>query len=122
MTTTTIMHYVLTKGRFSYDSTVDALFVRIPGEYRGTVVQGLFHIDLSKKGDIIAVEILDASKVLKIPKNVLEHHEHWECKVVAHKESIAVEFTFRTERSSVEARLEDVARKPYPETRLAVTA
>ena len=116
-------HTSLTHGRFTYDPTVDALFVRIPGDYKVSIRQKGFTIDINPKGAIIAVEILDASKVLGIAQEVLEHHDRWECRVKAQEKTISVEFTFAVRTGAeVHAALNDKAKVDYPETRMAVSA
>ena len=62
------------KGTYRYRSEDDVLYVR-PSQraYASSVQVGEFIFDIDKKGKPVGVEILNASKLLQIPKEALRH-------------------------------------------------
>lgn len=68
--------------KFSYDEENDDLFAYTDKKSKGAVELGNFVLDFDEKGNLVAMEILDASKVLsKIVSKVLELAEIKEIKI-----------------------------------------
>jgi uncharacterized protein YuzE len=55
--------------KIEYDSTHDLLYVwfRVPGEkaFRTEMISPGVHIDLNRQGQLIGIEVLDASEILQ---------------------------------------------------------
>lgn len=64
--------------KIEYDKTVDALYIHVsPGKIHKTVkLNGRVFFDVDKKGKIVGIEVLDASKPWKISSRKTSYKKH----------------------------------------------
>jgi len=80
--------------KFSYDDLNDLLYAyKENSSVHSNVVVGDFHLEFSKKGELVGIEILNASDILKeydIPKKILKNIEKITIKVISSGNSLLV--------------------------------
>lgn len=85
------------KGKGGYDKEMDVFRVSTPkSKYKYSEQFNNFIIDRDEKGEICGMEILSASKVLKIPKSQLNETLQAEIKIKINKERVEIEMEFKT--------------------------
>jgi uncharacterized protein YuzE len=86
--------YVLKDLSFSYDRLNDLLYIyKKDSNVYSNVIIGEFHLEFDKAGELVGVEILKASEILKeysISKKLLENIKKTELKVVITNNSLLV--------------------------------
>ena len=86
--------YILKDLSFSYDRLNDLLYIyKKDSNVYSNVIIGEFHLEFDKAGELVGVEILKASEILKeysISKKLLENIKKTELKVVITNNSLLV--------------------------------
>lgn len=89
------------KFNFSYDSNSDDLFVYFEGKKsKGAIELGNFILDFDEKGDLVAIQILNASEVFtKIMSKIIEINEIKEMNadVINFRNMDAIRFKVKTD-------------------------
>jgi len=68
--------------KFSYDAENDDLFIYSDGKSKGAIELGNFVLDFDEKGDLVAMQILDASEILsKVLSKIVEINKISEIKI-----------------------------------------
>ncbi len=96
------------KFNFDYDSRNDDLFIYLEGKSKGAVELGNFILDFDEKGDLVAMEILNASEVLsKIISKIIELNKIKEIQVeiINFRNMNAIKFKIITEKASGSANI-----------------
>lgn len=86
------------KLSYHYDENVDALLLKITSMYQYDVsleVNASTIIDLSKIGKVVCFEILDASRVLKIPVSALKKQPSFNITVDVNEDIIKVYMNYK---------------------------
>jgi uncharacterized protein YuzE len=81
------------KAKIDFDFQSDALYIRpVERNYRSSVQEDRnFILDLDEKGRISGIEILNISKILRVPKAFLRYISSGEVKIEANKDRIMIE-------------------------------
>lgn len=86
--------YLIKGMGFDYDSLNDLLYIYKKGsDVYSTVVVGEFHLEFSKDGEVVGIEVLKASDILGeygISRKILENIDKVEVKVVVQGNSLLV--------------------------------
>lgn len=86
----------MVNGKGGYDKEMDVFRVSTPkSKYKYSEQFNNFIIDRDEKGEICGMEILDASKFLKIPKYQLNSSIEAEIKIKINKERVEIEMQFK---------------------------
>ena len=95
-----MLDFRFTNLMYNYDCRVDVLYCKInlPYSYDYTIpVTPIFNIDLAKNVDeVVAFELLDASRELKVPKEELQSKQDIKITVYVDKDVIKVVFNIKT--------------------------
>lgn len=85
---------IISKLKFYYDDLNDLLYAyKDNSSVYSNVMIGDFHLEFNKAGELVGIEILNASDILKeydIPKKILENIEKVNLKVVSSGNSLLV--------------------------------
>lgn len=80
--------------KFNYDKLNDLLYVyKKNSSVYSNVMIGDFHLEFSKNSELVGVEVLNASNLLKeydIPKRILENIDNVELKMVSNNNSLLI--------------------------------
>lgn len=83
------------KGEVDYDYKNDILFFKIKGrEYKKSIDFGNLVLDVDKEDYITGIQIFDASKLFKMPKDALLKIKQWEFQTKVEEKTITVQITF----------------------------
>lgn len=86
--------YSLKGLKFNYDSVNDLLYVYKPNsEVYSTVMVGEFHLEFNREAEVVGLEILNASDLLKeydVSKSLLNNLEGIKIRVVVRSDSLIV--------------------------------
>lgn len=86
--------YSVRKLEFDYDSVNDILYVyKKESHAYSNIMIGEFHLEVDKKGDVIGIEILKASELLKeygISKKILDNIDGVDIRVVTKNNSTLI--------------------------------
>ncbi|MCX6749780.1 MAG: DUF2283 domain-containing protein [Candidatus Pacearchaeota archaeon] len=97
------------KFNFSYDSENDDLFIYLDGKIsEGGIELGNFVLDFDKKGDLVALQILNASEVLsKILSKMIKMSEIKEIRVdiMNFRNMEGIKFEIRTDKERENANI-----------------
>jgi len=94
-------------AKINYDADVDALYVRKVGEpisFSFSIMQN-FVLDVDAKRRIVGLEVLNASKVLNIPKKELEDIKSGNVSTVMSKEIYGARFSLITSKAKIESQI-----------------
>ena len=93
-TTRNRKEYTIPHLAFSYDAANDLLYAyRKSAKVHSNVVIGEFHVELTKNGEVIGMEILNASELLReygISSEMLRNIDQVDLRVVTHGHSTLV--------------------------------
>ena len=81
------------KAKIDFDFQSDALYIRpVERKYRSSVQEDRnFILDLDDKGRISGIEILNISKILRVPKAFLRSISYGEARIEASRDRIMIE-------------------------------
>jgi len=86
--------YLVKNLKFNYDSLNDLLYVyKSDCNVYANVVVGEFHLEFSKEGNVVGLEVLKASEILdeyEITKEILENIKAVSLKIVTRENSLLV--------------------------------
>lgn len=83
----------------SYQEDIDLLYLKVDREYQidRTIDAGDILIDVDKNNDLVRVELLQASRVLDVPKDILEDDFDMEVKIRSEGSNVTVDMFFSFE-------------------------
>ncbi|MBS3127835.1 DUF2283 domain-containing protein [Candidatus Woesearchaeota archaeon] len=86
--------YLIGNLKYDYDKLNDLLYVyKKDSNAYSTVMVGDFHLELNKQGELVGIEVLQASDILNeygISKKILDNIEKIELKVVVNNNSMLI--------------------------------
>lgn len=83
------------KGKVDYDYKNDILFFNIKDrEYEKSLDFGDFVIDLDKEGFATGIQIMDASKIFKSPKEDLMNVKKWQFAIKIENNIVSIQLAF----------------------------
>ena len=96
------------KFNFDYDSENDDLFVYLEGKSKGAIELGNFILDFDDEGNLIAMQILNASEVLsKLLSKIIELNKTKEMQVeiINFRNMDAIKFRILTQKTADSANI-----------------
>ena len=89
------------KKRVEYDSSVDSLHIHQNDQkILGSLVIDNFVIDISQSGDVIGLEIEDASKLFGMKQEMFENLKDAKMEVINKKNSLLIRFILKLENNT----------------------
>ena len=93
-TTRSKREYTVKNLKFDYDKSNDLLYVyKEDSSVYANVIIGEFHIELDKEGNVVGVEVLNASELLSeygVNKDLLVNMKKTELKIVVRNNSLLI--------------------------------
>lgn len=95
--------------KFNYDKEHDILSIHkgfsANEKFKGNIDVGELILDLSTKGKIRGIEIMDATKYLGIQKSVLKQMEDAQFKAVINKQRILISLALKQKGKTIPAKI-----------------